>query len=244
MNYSISTARPFQDREGDVHGFEGVQLAATAVTHSRLHIRLVALSGGACNAQVSRISLADPPQNKLPLLWAQWQTARSERLAAKAELDRMTGSTPESSAVRRATMKAEKCIEEETALTLQVHRAWASMSEAFEACEEGGKSALLLANPSTKGACDAEGLLALLLRIESVAHVLVWYDAGGTKLARVELPRLALSFETKGGNLCCEQEEGYYVSDRRDISFNLVEVMGYPCLLPHRVNRSPRRLQA
>ena len=43
-----------------------------------------------------------------------------------------------------------------------------------------------------------------------------WYDGAEGTLARVELPRLRLTFVNTGTVLACEEEPGFFVSDRRD----------------------------
>ncbi|CAJ1380920.1 unnamed protein product [Effrenium voratum] len=58
------------------------------------------------------------------------------------------------------------------------------------------------------------GLNELLARLENLSHILVWRDANGTGVQRVELPRLSLSFSWHDGRLCCDQLAGYWLVER------------------------------
>ena len=102
-----------------------------------------------------------------------------------------------------------------------------------EAGIDSSRPTLLLLNASERA-----GVLGAMLeffeRLESVSHTLVWCEEGeaALRLARVELPRLRLSFEArasshefdggavaKGGPLLyCLEEPGFFVSNRRDAS--------------------------
>ena len=102
-----------------------------------------------------------------------------------------------------------------------------------EAGIDSSRPTLLLLNASERaGALGA--MLEFFERLESVSHTLVWCEEGeaALRLARVELPRLRLSFEArasshepdggavaKGGPLLyCLEEPGFFVSNRRDAS--------------------------
>lgn len=56
-------------------------------------------------------------------------------------------------------------------------------------------------------------------------------EARGYPLSRIELPRARLTFLVRGGRLCCLEEPGYCVSDRRDAQIAAL-VAGLPqCVL-------------
>ncbi|CAE7596965.1 unnamed protein product [Symbiodinium natans] len=54
----------------------------------------------------------------------------------------------------------------------------------------------------------------LLARIEDLSHILAWSSQTGGRVARVEFPRLWLSFQERGGHLHCEQHSGYWLAER------------------------------
>ena len=201
---------------GDLHGFEVARLAATAVMHTRLHVRLTTLGSGECEATVTRLPLHDPPKGDLPVMWAQLQTAAAATATAMASLSALEQEGADARHIRISATKLEACRATEERLELSVRGAWVAASEALEGCAiDSSRQRLVLTNASDASARESGKLLPLLLRIETVAHILIWHDEATGKLARVELPRLHLTFVAVGACLMCEEEPGFFVSDRR-----------------------------
>ena len=117
--------------------------------------------------------------------------------------------------VRREALQDPKPSEEGTKPT--------AVDQELAAVVEGAAAerhpTLVLANLCEGAALGSAlgNLFAVLRRLESLAHVLCWVsDSAGAQLARVELPRLRLSFAAEGGKLLCEQRPGFWLTDRRD----------------------------
>ena len=87
-----------------------------------------------------------------------------------------------------------------------------------DAVVDDSKPRLVLANAAASA--SSAPLVALLQRLESAAHTLFWCappaaDGDAAALARVELPRLRLSFAVVGGRLLSEEHGGHWISDAR-----------------------------
>eukprot|EP01059_Diplonema_ambulator_P001287 TRINITY_DN11037_c0_g1_i6.p1 TRINITY_DN11037_c0_g1~~TRINITY_DN11037_c0_g1_i6.p1 ORF type:complete len:2473 (+),score=747.89 TRINITY_DN11037_c0_g1_i6:4581-11999(+) len=72
----------------------------------------------------------------------------------------------------------------------------------------------------------ASRLAGVFTRLDNLSHILVWCDDSG--LAKVELPRLRLSFTKKGARLHCDQHSGYYLHEGKTdkLTSELVSQLG------------------